>query len=85
MIDTVPPQCVPQRILEEILKHESQRLEIPFHELAIPEYSAYWTKWMSDSPGYVGPLVVVVWAGGTDMVSMFIVQDGNWIISGNWG
>lgn len=41
-----------------------------------PELAAYWPDFISDGPGYAGPLIVAVWPGGPDLVTTF-TQSGS--------
>jgi len=62
------PQHVPAEILEAIYKAEIERIGGP----GSIDYAAYFPNYSTDSPGYSGPLVVVVWAGDPGAVSTFI-------------
>jgi hypothetical protein len=83
------PQAVPENILQEIALYESNRLNNDYQEELEhlkESFCSYFPDYSTDCVGYSGPLVVVVWAGSSSMVSTFVKDESNnWKISGNWG
>ena len=74
------PLPVPEAILAEILESEYERLGLAtVDEQTLPAGSAYWPDYCTDSPGYHGPLVVLVWHSSPGAMSSFILQDGRWV------
>jgi len=69
------PLPCPKEILEEIVRNENKRLDISD---IWPEYAAYFPNYSTDSQGYVGPLVVVVWQGDPGAMSTFIKSKSGW-------
>lgn len=70
------PDCPPE-ILKAILAAEASRMECP----ELPDLNvcaAYFPDYCTDSPGYHGPLVVIVWPGDPGAVSTFIQRAGQW-------
>ncbi len=47
---------------------------------------AYFPNYSTDCPGYVGPVVVIVWPAGAEAVSTFTLTNGKWqhCNSSNW-
>lgn len=75
--DTSPQPC-PLNILVAIMAEESLRLNIPPENLGVPDYVAYFPEYGTDSPGYHGPLVVIVWPAEPGAMSSFILRQGRW-------
>lgn len=73
------PQMVPIEILHAIATAEAERLGMTLEEcVGHMANAAYFPDYSTDSPGHVGPLVVVVWPISPGAVSTFIQKDGRW-------
>lgn len=72
------PLPVPPDIWAEITAAERARLGIEDDVGTDHACAAYFPDYCTDSPGYHGPLVVVVWPAGPDAMSTFKLRDGKW-------
>lgn len=73
------PLPIPEDIALAIAEHEAKRLGLePSDNDPREHFAAYFPNFSTDSPGYVGPLVVVVWAADCGALSSYIMKDGAW-------
>lgn len=71
----------PEGTLEAIAEHESKRLGYDYGdawEQLQSAYTFYIEKYSTDSPGYVGPVFLVLWPASPGAVSTFIQKNGVW-------
>lgn len=63
--------------LLELIKYCMDKYEhTDFNCFPFPEFVAAFPDYMTDSPGYCGKLLVVVWGGGEGFVQSFRWTDG---------
>lgn len=73
------PETIPPHILCAIIASESERLNLGEEDLGFDDaYIAYFPHYSSATPGYIGPLVSVVWPADAGAVSTFILKQGRW-------
>lgn len=81
------PQTVPIDILNAIFDHERERLGLTLADLppictlrgSSYVHAAYFPHYSTSMPGYVGPVVIILWESDPGAVSTFILKDGAWI------
>ncbi len=71
-----PRQPTPDELRELIEYSMRNYKETDFRSLPLPQYVAVFDNYMTDSPGYIGKLLVVVWGGGPGFVQSFIWEKG---------
>lgn len=49
-----------------------------------PQYVAVFPNYISDGPGYVGPVMVAVGGGAPELGSVFVKRDGEWQLEANF-
>lgn len=71
----------PEGTLEAIAEHEAQRLGYDYGDAFDQLQSActfYIENYSTDSPGYVGPVFLVLWPASPGAMSSYIRKDGRW-------
>jgi hypothetical protein len=71
----------PDGLTEEIARLESKRLGLDYGDSWAQldsAYKLYVENYSTDSPGYVGPVLVVLWPASPAAVSTYIKKDGQW-------
>ena len=73
--------AAPEDALRAIARCESERLALTFQEALEQIQSArsfYVDRYLTDSPGYVGPVCLILWPADPGAVSTYIRRHGRW-------
>jgi hypothetical protein len=76
------PQPVPPDVLKEIMRINGEANGLNEQEIIESDdcfrYSAYFPEYITDCPGYAGPVVVVVFPAGPEVIGTFIKVKEKW-------
>jgi hypothetical protein len=72
---------LPKNLLEDIATIDAERLGMEYGDIYDQLRSAhtfYIERYVTESPGYIGPVLLVLWPAGPGAVTTYIQKDGRW-------